>query len=302
MATPDQEKFLAELQSDNADVRYAAWSRAGEMDAPVVPPLGKLLVAENPGIRKAADEALKKIVHSAGKEPGSKKRAAVVQGLLDLLSNDRPKWVRTVALRHLSTIAGEEAAPRVAKLLQDPELDEEAAFCLERIPGKAATLALIDSLKSVKDTFKPRILAALGHRRAEEATEICAGAMGSPNTEIALAGMKALARIGKKPASPLRPPDYDSLSGWQKVEFADSALRYADAQVQRGNAAEALKLYQLALSAPEEHLQCAALIGIAKIGTAEAAAAIFPRLSSGSSTVRITAEKAWNTFTARQKT
>ena len=302
MTAQDQAKFLAELQNENAGVRYAAWIRAGEMDPQVVLPLAKLLVADNPGIRKAADEALKKIVHSVGKEPGGKKRAAVVQSLLDLLGKDQPKWAPTVALRHLSVLAGDEAVPKVAKLLQDPELDEEAAFCLERIPGKAATTALIASLASAKDAFKPRILAALGHRRAEEATEVCAGAMASPNTEIALAGMKALARIGKKPAGPLRPPDYESLSAWQKVEFADSALRYADAQVQRGNTAEALKLYQLALSTPEEHLQCAALIGIAKIGTAEAAAAIFPRLSSGSITVRITAEKAWNSFTARQKT
>jgi HEAT repeat protein len=302
MTAQDQAKFLAELQNENADVRYAAWIRAGEMAPQVVLPLAKLLVADNPGIRKAADEALKKIVHSVGKEPGGQKRAAVVQGLLDLLGKDQPKWVRTVALRHLSVLAGDEAVPTVAKLLQDPELDEEAAFCLERTPGKAATTALIASLASAKDAFKPRILAALGHRRAEEATEVCTGAMASPNTEIALAGMKALARIGRKPAGLLRPPDYESLSAWQKVEFADSALRYADAQVQRGNTAEALKLYQLALSTPEEHLQCAALIGIAKIGTAEAAAAIFPKLSSGSSTVRITAEKAWNTFTARQKT
>ena len=43
--TPASEKFLAEIRSDNADVRYAAWSRADEMDPEVIPELGKLLTA-----------------------------------------------------------------------------------------------------------------------------------------------------------------------------------------------------------------------------------------------------------------
>ena len=54
--TPASEKFLAEIRSDNADVRYAAWSRAGEMDPEVIPELGKLLTAEQPGVRKASGE------------------------------------------------------------------------------------------------------------------------------------------------------------------------------------------------------------------------------------------------------
>jgi len=39
--------------------------------------------------------------------------------------------------------------------------------------------------------FKPRILAALGHRRVEEAADLCAAAIASKNLDIAMAGMKA---------------------------------------------------------------------------------------------------------------
>src|SRR5436190_21177567 len=81
MMNPASEKFLAEIRSDNADVRYAAWSRAGATDPEVIPELGKLLVTSEPGVRKAADEALKTMVHSVGKEPGGARRAAVVQQL-----------------------------------------------------------------------------------------------------------------------------------------------------------------------------------------------------------------------------
>src|SRR6266545_110677 len=106
---PQSEKLIAGLKSDSADTRYAAWVSAAAADPEVAPELGKLLVAPQPGVRKAADEALKKLVHSEGRQSGGARRAAVVKGLLGLTAQDRPKWVRTVALRHLSTIGGDEA-------------------------------------------------------------------------------------------------------------------------------------------------------------------------------------------------
>jgi HEAT repeat protein len=177
--------------------------------------------------------------------------------------------------------------------LTHAELQEEAAFCLERIPGKAATQALISALPNVGDTFRPRILAALGHRRAEEATEVCAGAMQSQNIDVVMAALKSTARIGKKPSGAIKAPNFEALSGWQKVEYTDSALRYADDQVRRGNVADAIKYYKDFLARPEEHLQCAAIIGLSKTASPEAAALIFTKLKSPNNTVRITAGKAW---------
>jgi len=102
-----------------------------------------------------------------------------------------------------------------------------------------------------------------------------------------------VARIGKKPSADPKRPDYNSLSGWQKVEYADSALRYADDQVRRGNSGEAIKIYRDVLNSPQEHLQCAAIIGLSKTNTPEAAGLIFTKLKSDNNTVRITAGKAW---------
>jgi hypothetical protein len=112
--------------------------------------------------------------------------------------------------------------------------------------------------------------------------------------EISLAGMKALARIGKKPSGEIRVVDEKALSDWQKTEFYDSILRYAEAQALRGNVAEAVRIYkEEVLPRPQEHLQCAALIGLGKANTPEAAALIFTKLHSGNNTVRITAGKVW---------
>lgn len=285
-----EQEFFAGIQSDNADTRYAAWSKAAEMDAAVIPQLLKLLVADQPGVRKAADEALNNIVHSVGKETGGAKRKAVVGKLMGL-GGDQPKWVKIVVLRHLSEIGDDTVVPGVTKLLMDPELEEEAVFCLERIPGKAATMALIDAGPAVRESFIPRVLAALGHRRAEEAADICAQAMKSSNPKISMAAMKALARIGKKPSVDVKAPEPDSLPLEDQIEFWDAALRYADAQIGQGNLEDAAKILQVALQRDEPHIQCAAIVSLSKVLDPRAAEAISTKLQSNSPQVRITAEK-----------
>jgi HEAT repeat protein len=291
---PQSEKFLKEIQDENADIRYAAWIRTGEMDPEVIPELAKLLTTAAPGVRRAAEEAMKNMVHAVGKDPGAAKRAPVVRQFIALTADSHPAWVRTIALRHLSLIGGDETVPAAAKLLRNSELQEESIFCLERIPGKAATQALMTALPDVSDSFKPRVLAALGHRRADEAADLCAKAMGSANVDVSLAGMKAVAHIGKMPSAAAKLPNPHVLSDWQKAEYADSILRYAEAQIERGHAAEAVKIYkEEVLSQPQEHLQCAALIGLGKANTAEAAALIFTKLHDSNRTVRITAGNVW---------
>jgi HEAT repeat protein len=291
--SPASEKFLSEIRSDDAEVRFAAWSQAGNADPEVIPTLGKLLVADQPGVRKAADESLKRIVHGVGKQPEGSRRAAVILQLIALTDDGQAGWTRTIALRHLSLIGGDETVPAAARLMRNVELQEEAIFCLERIPGARSTQAIMTALPDVSDTFKPRLLAALGHRRAEEAADICANAMESPNVEIVMAGLKATARIGKKPTVNVKPPNYESLTGWQKVEYTDSTLRFADDQVRRGNVDEAVRYYRDFLGRPEEYLQCAAIIGLSKTGSPEAAGLIFGKLKSPNHTVQITARKAW---------
>lgn len=304
-----RDNFLAGIRSSDEDANYAAWSTADQMDPSVIPALSKLLISNKPNVRTAAGEALKNIVHSVGKvidprrlsanagrpdAPGKMdRRQQVVMQLLSVLEGKRAEIEKTTALRHLSLIATTDAVAKVAAFIDEPQLREEVVFCLERIPGKASEEALLQALPFAADDFKPRILAALGHRRADEAVEACVEAMALGDSTIAMAGMKAWGRIGTATDSEIDFPDLDSLDEWQKIEFADSLLRYADAQLEKGSVGEAEKLYREALDRREEHLQCAGIIGLAKIGTAEAAAAIFPKLRSADNTVRITARQAW---------
>lgn len=282
---PTKQELLRDLQSDNPSTRFAAWRQAGDADPDALPDLGRLAASDNPGVAKAAREALTTMVHA--------KRAAVVPQLLTLTTGAYTQSVKILAYRLLSLVASGDAVPAIARAIQNRDLREEVVFCLERIPGPASIKALLAACKDAPEDFQPRLLAALGHRRAPEALPLIAEALRSPNQEIALAALKAYGRIGKKTASPPRLPDPASLSAWQRLEHQDSLLRWADAQVAEGNRAEAMRVYQQALNRPEEHWQCAAILGIAKMATPEAAATIFPKLNSPHRTVRLTARNAW---------
>jgi len=293
-----EQKLLADLQSSDAEVRFAAWRQAGEAPASAIPQLGRLAGSPQPGIAKAAREALATMVHAVGKDPAAPRRAPVVGGLLALTGPAYALPVRIHAFRLLSHIAGEEAVAAIARQIQSAELAEEIVYCLERIPGQAPIQALMAAYPAAPDAFKPRILAALGHRRAPEAVALCLEAMDSPDPEIALAAVKAFARIGRPLPEGRRFPDPEKFSAWGRMELLDSMLRYADAQAEAGKLAEALAVYRLVLRQQAEHWQCAAIIGIARLGTAEAAATILPMLRSADSRVRITAQKAWRGMAA----
>jgi hypothetical protein len=295
----DDRKFLADIQSESADTRFAAWRQAGDASPAVIPQLGKL-AANQAGVGKAAREALTTMVHAVGRDPASANRAGVVKGLVEISGPGYALPVRVHALRLLSDVAGEDAVPAIAnwigKGIGSAELREEVAYCLERIPGDASNKALMAAYKDAPDDFKPRILAALGHRRAQGAVSLCLEAMRSPNKDIAVMGVRAFGRIGKKPATAPRYPDMTALSDTQVTDVIDGMLRYADAQVKEGNMAEAMAIYKSALERPQEHWQCAALIGLARIGSADAAAAMLPKLKSNNRKVRITAENAWRSM------
>jgi len=284
----DTQQLLTDLQSKDKDVRFAAWRAADRSNAAGIPRIAALVAGSDPGIAKAARESLITMTHSVGRDTSG--RGPVVSGLLKLTAADNALAVRTLAFRLLSQIAGEDSVAAIAKHLAAADVREEAIYALERIPGPAASRALIAAYKAAPDEFKPRILFALGHRRAEEAATLCGEAMASSNKDISIAASRAYGRIGKKLAAAPKYPEA-GLTFQQATDVTDAQLRFADAQSKQGNKADAMRVYATFLNRPEEHLQCAAIIGLAKLGTAEAKAAVKPKLESTNSKVRITAQK-----------
>jgi hypothetical protein len=268
-------EFLSAIRGGDVDKRFAAWRAAGEMDASVVPELVDLNENSDPGVAKAAGEALTTMTHAVGKDLADPKRAPLAQAFAS-----KPTLL---TLRLLSNIGGDAEVPAIAKSLSSAALREEAIFALERIPGAFAEDAILNAYASATDDFKPRILYALGHRRVKKAAAICARAMASNNPGIKAAGEWALGRIGPAGVSAM-------------PQEPHAQLRYIEGVLAQGNRTLALSLYKKMLERPEEHLQCAALVGLGKVGTADAAQAVFPKLKSADRKVRITAQQVWNRF------
>ena len=293
----DQEQFLADIQSGDADKQLAAWKIADQQDPRVIQSLGKLLTINNMSIAKAAGQSILKIVHSVGKQADSAKRKPVTNQLLELLKQETPV-IQTFALRALSLIADGDSIPAISPLITKIELWEEVVFCLERIPGNESDSALIAALSQVPDDFKPRLMAALGHRKVEGAVAAIQDFMQSSNKDLAISAVKAIARIGVKPD--VDPPAFESLSSRQKNIFVDSVLRFCDIQIQKGNLDFPLDVYRSIFDPQEEeipeHVICAAIVSASRIDKPEIVAAIVQQLGKKPYIVRDTAARTLQTM------
>jgi HEAT repeat protein len=162
--------FLEQLQSSDGQVRYAAWRSAGPLGAAAVVPLADLMASPEKGVAKAAQEALKTVVHYAGR-PGARAEArAVAAELLKVAASARPYRVRAEALNGLGFIGDRRVVPGLAKLLEDREVREEARLALERIPGPAALRALREALRTGPADFKAHLEQSLYNRHLKPDT------------------------------------------------------------------------------------------------------------------------------------
>lgn len=160
----DLQTFLERIQSGDGQVRCAAWRSAGPLGAAAVAPLADLMISPGKGVAKAAQEALKVVVHYAGR-PGARAEArAVAAELLKVAASSRPYRVRAEALNGLGFIGDWRVVMGLARLLEDQEVREEARLALERIPGPAAWRALREALQTAPADFQPHLEQSLYNR------------------------------------------------------------------------------------------------------------------------------------------
>lgn len=293
-AEQDVREFIAKIQDDSADVRYAAWRGAGKIGAPVVVPLGELVASKDRGVAKAASEALNIIAHHASRPGAAAEKKAVSRALLRLLGRKRLHATRVKALELLALTGGDECVPRIARLLDNKKLREDARRALERIPGKASLHALIEALKKAPEEFRPAVIHSLGQKGAAEALDALVDCAESPDKKIALAAFDAVSRIGEVH---WREPQYslqwEELSERDSVFIGNAFLRFAEKRALKGDTEMALEIYRGVLSrAEQEHLRCAGLIGVGKFGSASDVGSMVPALSDESPIVRSVAAEA----------
>ncbi len=157
--------LIERIGSEDPEVRGEAWQGAGNAGPAVIPGLAKLAASGDFEIVRAAKRALWKIVRHVGRPGAEDERTPVVEALTKLLGARRPPTVRREVLWMLSELAvGGRAVRRVAGLLSDPELCEDARMALERIPGEESLAALQKGLESAPAELKTNIAQSLRAR------------------------------------------------------------------------------------------------------------------------------------------
>jgi len=157
-------ELMAGIRDDDAKVRTEAWQSAGEVGAPAVKPLARVMTNREPEVARAAKRGLWKIVRHVGRPGAANMKRAVTAKLVELLSDDQPVPVRREVLWMLSEIGNRNAVKPIAALLSDKDLREDARMVLQRIPNKTALAALRAALKAAPDDFKLNIAQSLRQR------------------------------------------------------------------------------------------------------------------------------------------
>jgi HEAT repeat protein len=163
------DELIARIKNKDGKVRAAACLQAGKVGAAAVKPLAAVVTAGDVDLEvaRAAKRALWRIVRYVGRPGGEKERDAVLPELLALLADAWPDALRREILWMLSEIGGNACVPKIAPLLTNAELQEDARCVLQQIPGAASLAALQEALAKAADDFKPALAQSLRVRNVE---------------------------------------------------------------------------------------------------------------------------------------
>ena len=100
--------LLGGIKSDDPDVRTKAWLAAGQIGAPALAPLAKIVAEGELEVSRAAKRAMWQIVRTVGAPGRSDGKAAAETGLIGLLGEGQPDSVRREVFWMLSEIGGEK--------------------------------------------------------------------------------------------------------------------------------------------------------------------------------------------------
>ena len=176
--------LMAGIRDDNDKVRTDAWLSAGEVGAPAVEALAKVMTDENLEVARAAKRALWKIVRVAGRPGAGNERRAVVGRLVELLGDEQPLPVRREVLWMLSEIGTRRSIKPIAALLSNRELREDARMVLQRIPSRGALAALRAGFKAAPEDFKLNIAQSLRQRGVEVSGYPCVKLVPTKKTNV----------------------------------------------------------------------------------------------------------------------
>ena len=202
-------------------------------------------------------EALKTYTFGDGREPllaiqnevvanmnSPEVRSALAQRLAGLLDDEVDYQVKLFACRQLMKIGGDAEVPALAALLTNEKLTDPARYALERIPGEAATSALIAAAAQTEGEVLAGIVAGLGRRGDDAAVPVLAELAVSENVKVGETAVSALAALGSSAACDALIHLRSSAPQARLDAVAHALLEAAEGCLAAGNSEKAQQVYQ----------------------------------------------------------
>ena len=154
-------ELLAKIKDSSDTVRTEGWQNAGEVGAPAVQPLIKVMGDGDMEVARAAKRAVWRIVRHVGGPETQEGKGAVVRQVASVLEETKSAAVRCEVLWMLSEIGGPRVVEPISKWLTSEECREDARMVLERLGGAKAKAALNAAFRESPGDFKPNLAQSL---------------------------------------------------------------------------------------------------------------------------------------------
>ncbi|MFP4058515.1 MAG: HEAT repeat domain-containing protein [Candidatus Brocadiia bacterium] len=233
------------------------------------------------GASRAPLAAAADLVRDMAQSPRGRKKAE--EALIAFLGSEATPAAKAFACRQLSLVGSAEAVPALARLLGDARLSHPARMALARIPGPEASQALRHALGRLSGQPLVGVVNSLGERGCKEAVPDLVRLAGAKERAAAEAAIAALGKIGGDQAARTLAAIRSQGPAELRPAATDALLRCADQQLERGQRAEALRIYRdVYQTARAEAARVAALRGRLAAGDREAWEPIVDDLASDS--------------------
>lgn len=220
------------LRSSDAAARVSAQNRAAEIGAAMVPRLLALYDEATPQATRVARETLEWLVARASAREAA--RGAVEQALDAEVDGAYSGEARALAAGMLAFVGTDLSVAKLAGVLGDPVIRENALRSLISIGGPQACRALAESLGSLDDPGKLAVVVALGALRDPDTVDALTGEARDGAGPVRPAALRALGAIGDARAAETLVDASRSEDSDVRRAAIDGMLALAERQGDRG--------------------------------------------------------------------
>jgi HEAT repeat protein len=192
-------------------------------------------------------------------------RQALAARLAALLDDDITYDAKLFICRQLVKVGAAPEVPALAALLTEEKLTDPARYALERIPGEAATQALLEAMANTQGEIRAGMAAALGRRGDDAAVPELLKLTEAEDDTVAMAAVSALGALGSEAARDALVQARASVPEPRRASVAHALLVAADSQAAAGDKEGAQKIYQDLYGSDEPApVRTAAFLGLAR--------------------------------------